>query len=128
MSLIAKGTFSVKVQPLTPVMAEGIGRFSIDKEIEGDLVATTKGEMFSAGNPKAGFAGYVAIELVTGTLHGKVGSFVLLHRATMNGAERVMDVVIAPGSGTGELEGIAGVFEIQIANRQHSYELTYRLP
>src|SRR5208337_1685429 len=66
----ARGTFTVKIQPLTPTPAEGISRFSIDKEIHGDLEATTKGEMFSAGDAKGGIAGYVAIEVVTGTLAG----------------------------------------------------------
>jgi hypothetical protein len=67
----AKGTFTVKIVPLAPAPAEGLGRFSIDKEIHGDLEATTRGEMFSGGDPKAGAAGYVAIEMVTGTLAGK---------------------------------------------------------
>jgi len=75
----AAGTFTVKMLPLTPAPAEGISRFSIDKEIHGDLEATTKGEMFSGGDPKLGVAGYVAIEVVTGTLGGRQGSFALQH-------------------------------------------------
>ena len=69
----AHGTFTVKMAPLTPGPAEGLGRFSIDKEIHGDLEATSKGEMISGGDYKLGEAGYVAIELVTGTLAGKKG-------------------------------------------------------
>src|ERR1700756_2239100 len=57
----AHGTFTVKVAPLTPAPAEGVGRFSIDKEIHGDLEATTKGEMFSGGDPKAGAAGKLCV-------------------------------------------------------------------
>jgi hypothetical protein len=124
----ARGTFTVNVQPLTPAPASGLSRFSIDKQIHGDLEATTKGEMFSGGDPKAGAAGYVAIEVVTGTLNGKNGSFVLQHTATMDGNGRKMSVVVTPGSGTGELKGINGVFDIQIANGQHSYTLEYTLP
>ena len=75
MSHHAHGTFTVKVQPLSPAPAEGLSRFSIDKQISGDLEATTKGEMFSGGDPKQGAAGYVAIEVVSGTLAGKRGSF-----------------------------------------------------
>ena len=44
---------------------------SIEKVIHGGLEATSKGEMLSAGNPKAGAAGYVAMEMVTGKLDGK---------------------------------------------------------
>jgi hypothetical protein len=124
----ARGTFTVNVKPLTPPPAEGLGRFSIDKEIHGDLEATTKGEMFSAGDPKQGAAGYVAIEVVTGTLAGKHGSFALQHTATMDKSGLKMTVIVVPGSGAGELKGIEGTFTIQIENGQHSYDLEYSLP
>ena len=124
----ARGTFTVKIAPLTPSPAEGLGRFSSDKEIHGDLEATSKGEMLSGGDLKAGAAGYVAIEMVTGTLAGKRGSFALQHFATMDENGPKMNVVIVPGSGTGELKGIAGTFAIMIAGGQHSYELEYTLP
>ncbi len=124
----AHGTFTVKMQPLTPAPAEGLMRMSIDKEIHGDLEATTKGEMISAGNPKAGQAGYVAMELVTGSLGGKTGSFALQHSATMDANGPKMHIIVAPGSGTGELTGIAGTFLITIAEGQHSYDFDYTLP
>ena len=124
----AHGTFTVSVQPLTPPPAEGLGRFSIDKQIDGDLKATTKGEMFSGGDPKQGKAGYVAIEVVTGMLNGKHGSFALQHSATMDQNGPKMTVIVVPGSGTGELKGIAGTFTIHIENGQHSYDLECTLP
>ena len=124
----AHGTFTVKVAPLTPAPAEGLGRFSIDKDIHGDLEATTKGEMFSGGDPKSGAAGYVAIEVVTGALAGKKGSFALQHSATMDTGGLKMTVLVVPGSGTGELKGIAGTFTIRIENGQHFYNLDYTLP
>ena len=123
-----KGTFTVDVHPLTPAPAEGLSRFSIDKQIHGDLEATSKGEMFSGGDPKQGVAGYVAIEVVTGTLKGKKGSFALQHTATMDQDGPRMSVITVPGSGTGELKGISGTFDIQIANGQHSYDFEYTLP
>ena len=124
----ARGTFTVNVQPLTPPPVEGLGRFSIDKQIHGDLEASSKGEMFSGGDPKQGAAGYVAIEVVTGTLAGKHGSFALQHTATMDKSGLKMTVGVVPGSGTGELKGIAGTFTINIENGQHSYDLEYTLP
>jgi hypothetical protein len=124
----AHGTFTVKVVPVTPAPAEGLARFSIDKELHGDLEATTKGEMFSGGDFKTGAAGYVAIEVVTGTLAGKKGSFALQHMATMDANGPKMNVVVVPGSGTGELKGIAGTFTIVIADGKHSYDLEYTLP
>jgi hypothetical protein len=124
----ARGAFTVDVHPLTPPPADGLGRFSINKQIHGDLEATTKGEMFTGGDPKQGTAGYVAIEVVTGTLDGKAGSFALEHLATMDASGPKMQVIVVPGSGTGELKGISGTFTIKIENGQHSYELNYMLP
>jgi Protein of unknown function (DUF3224) len=124
----AHGTFTVKIQPLTPAPAEGLSRYSIDKEIHGDLEATTKGEMFGGGDPKQGAAGYVAIEVVSGILSGKHGSFALQHLATMDKSAMKMQVVVVPGSGTGDLKDISGIFTIKIENGQHFYDFEYTLP
>ena len=124
----ACGTFTVDIVPLSPSPAEGLSRYSINKEIHGDLDATTTGEMFSAGDPRQGAAGYVAIEVVTGVLDGKHGSFALGHQGTMDGSGRRLTVVVMPGSGTGELSGISGTFAIQIVDGAHSYDLEYALP
>lgn len=125
---VANGTFEVSLQPLAPASGEGMMRWSIDKTIHGDLEATTKGEMLSAGNPKSGQAGYVAMELVTGGLSGKNGGFVLQHVAAMDTSGAKMNVTVTPGSGTGDLKGIAGVFVITVADGRHSYSFEYTLP
>ena len=124
----ANGAFTVDIHPLSPAPAEGIGRFSINKTIHGDLEATTIGEMFTGGDPKRGAAGYVAIEFVCGTLGGKYGSFALQHFATMDGKGPSMQVIVVPGSGSGELTGIEGTFTIRAENGQHSYDFDYTLP
>ena len=124
----AQGSFTVDVHPLSPAPAEGIGRYTINKTIHGDLEATTIGEMFTAGDPRQGAAGYVAIEVVTGILAGRHGSFVLQHFASMDGAGPKMEVIAAPGSGTGELKGIEGTFVIRIEDGKHFYDFDYRLP
>ena len=124
----AQGTFTVDVHPLSPSPVEGIGRFSINKTIHGDIEATSIGEMFTAGDPKKGLAGYVAIEFVTGTLSGKQGGFALQHFATMDSNGPKMQVIVVPGSGTGQLAGIEGAFTIRIENREHFYDFEYALP
>ena len=124
----ARGTFTVDIKPLTPPPAEGLGRFSIDKTISGDLEGSTKGEMFTGGDPKKGVAGYVAIEVFNGTLAGKHGGFALQHSATMDATGRKMSVIVVPGSGTGELKGISGDFNIEIVGGRHDYDLSYTLP
>lgn len=124
----AQGTFTVDIKPLMPPPAETLSRLSINKKLTGGLEGSTQGEMFSGGDPKQGVAGYVAIEVFTGTLAGKHGSFALQHMATMDRSGRKMSVIVVPGSGTGELTGISGTFTIDIANGQHSYDLLYTLP
>ncbi len=124
----AHGTFTISMKPLAPAPAEGLGRFSIDKVIHGDLEATTKGEMYSGGDYKTGAAGYVAIEVVTGTLGGKHGSFAIQQMGTMDANGPKLTAMVVPGSGTGELKGIAGTLTIDPSNGQHSYDLKYTLP
>lgn len=131
MNQIAKGTFVVKVLPL---VFEGqpdtgsLGRMSIDKQITGDLVATTVGQMLSAGTETKGSAGYVAIERVDGSLHGRKGSFTLQHSGSMNRGAPSLSVSVVPDSGTGELTGLNGDFKIIRADGKHSYEFNYTLP
>lgn len=131
MSELAKGEFVVKLLPLAfEGQPEGssIGRMSIDKTISGDLVATTKGQMLSAMTEVKGSAGYVAIEKVEGELKGKKGTFVLQHTGTMNRGSPSLSVTVVPDSGTGELVGLAGQFNIIIAAGKHTYEFVYTLP
>jgi hypothetical protein len=124
----AHGTFTITMKPLTPSPAEGLGRFSIDKVIHGDLEATTQGEMFSGGDYKLGEAGYVAIEVATGTLAGKHGSFALQQFGTMDKNGPKLTAIVVPGSGTGELKGITGTLTIHNDAGNHSYDLEYTLP
>jgi Protein of unknown function (DUF3224) len=124
----ATGKFTVEIRPLSPAPVEGIGRLSINKTIHGELEATTVGEMFTGGDLKQGTAGYVAMEFVTGTLNGKQGSFALQHFATMDQKGPSMQVIVVPGSGTGELKGIEGTFTIRVESGQHFYEFDYTLP
>ena len=131
MNQIAKGTFVVKVAPLVfegQSEAGSLGRMSIDKQISGDLVATTIGQMLSAGTETKGSAGYVAIERVEGNLHGRTGSFTLQYSGTMNRGTPNLTVSVVPDSGTGELLGLVGDFKIIRADGNHSYEFNYTLP
>jgi hypothetical protein len=121
--MTAKGPFTVKLVPLEPG-AGGIGRLSIDKVFEGDLRATSVGQMMAYQNADKTSGGYVALELVTGTLHGRKGSFMLQHSATMSAGAPDMRIIVIPGSGTGDLQGLAGNLAIEVAkDGQHGYVL-----
>jgi hypothetical protein len=127
----AVGIFDVKTTPLPPDEATtgtAIGRYFLDKHYHGDLDAASKGEMLGAGDLAKGNAGYVAIEHVTGTLQGHAGSFALQHIGTMENGSYKLSVLVVPGSGAGELTGIAGALVITIAEGKHSYAFDYTLP
>ena len=127
----AQGTFDVKTAPLAAddaTAATSIGRYSLDKVYLGDLEGASAGEMLGAGNPATGTAGYVAIEQVTGSLHGKHGSFALQHFGTMDQGKFEINVKVVPGSGTAQLAGIAGALTILIEGKNHSYSMEYTLP
>ncbi|WP_298441924.1 DUF3224 domain-containing protein [uncultured Ferrimonas sp.] len=127
----ASGTFTVSLSPLGPYAesSQGIqlGRMSIDKTFSGDLSANSKGEMLNAMAPIAGSAGYVAIELVSGVLQQKSGSFALQHYGTMAAGAQHLVVEVVPGSGVGELSGLSGIMTIRIEAGQHFYHFDYQL-
>jgi hypothetical protein len=131
MSSHATGTFEVKITPQAPdgkFEDATLGRMTIDKQIHGDLEATSKGTMLTAGTDVKGSAGYVAIERITGTLQCRTGSFVLQHTGTMNRGAFQLSITVVPDSGTGQLVGITGKFIINIAGGKHSYDFDYTLP
>jgi hypothetical protein len=132
MSLHATGPFEVKLNPQAPDENGGgaaIGRMFLDKQFHGDLEATSKGTMLAAGTgAKGSSGGYVALEIVTGTLMGRTGTFILQHAGTMTHGIPNLSVTIVPDSGTGQLTGITGTMSINIADRKHSYDLEYTLP
>jgi hypothetical protein len=111
-----------------PVEDASLGRFALDKVYHGGLDGTGRGQMLTAGSPKEGSAGYVAIERFEGKLDGREGAFALLHRGTMTPAGQTLEVTVVPGSGTGALAGISGTLEIRIEGKQHSYDFRYELP
>jgi len=123
----ASGTFEVTVSPEATDDSGVLGRMSIDKQFHGDLEAGSKGQMLTAGTSVKGSAGYVAMERVNGTLHGRSGSFVLQHSGTMTRGTPQMAVTVVPDSGTDQLVGLSGVMTIKIDQGKHSYELEYTL-
>ena len=130
MTAHATGTFDVKTIPQPQDEAAGgpFGRLFLDKRFHGDLDGTSNGQMLASGTGGGSSSGaYVALERVSGTLHGRRGSFVLQHNGTMARGVAAMTVTVVPDSGTEELTGLAGKMTIIIAGGKHSYEFEYTL-
>jgi Protein of unknown function (DUF3224) len=125
----ATGTFEVKLTPqqMSDTSDATLGRMSIEKQFHGDIEGASKGEMLHAAGSAPGSAGYVAIERISGTLHGRSGSFVLQHGGTMTRGLPHLTITVVPDSGTDQLTGLAGTCTIKIADGKHSYEFEYTL-
>lgn len=128
-TMTARGTFEVKMtpQPQDDSAGGGFDRLFGYKQFHGELEAVSKGHMLAARTAVEGSAGYVALELVTGKLNGRRGSFVLQHKGTMRKGVYNMDVTVIPDSGTDELVGIVGTMTIIIEGGKHSYDFEYTL-
>jgi len=124
----ATGPFDVTMKPQTAADA-AVGRFTLDKRYHGDLEGTAVGEMLTGMTAVPGSAGYVAIEKVTGALAGRRGSFQFQHSGTMSRGKPTLVISVIPDSGTGELTGLNGSMDIQIArDGSHTYTFHYALP
>jgi hypothetical protein len=127
----ASGEFDVTLRPAELSMRGkfgiALGRMTIDKTFRGELAATSRGEMLSVRSEAGRSAGYVAIEQVTGSLHGKSGSFVLQHYGMTERNESRLLLEIVADSGTDELAGIRGSMDISIDGGKHRYSLEYEL-
>jgi len=127
----AAGACDVTVTPLPAeagVGDESIGRMALSKRFHGDLQANALGQMLATRTPTPGSAAYVALDRVTGSLHGRAGSFSLQHSGTMDRGAPTLDIMIVPDSGTEGLAGITGRLRIRIDEGRHLYELDYELP
>jgi hypothetical protein len=128
MTTVAKGTFEVRLDPQPasgPAQAADVNRMTMDKQFRGDLEATSQGEMLAFSTDVEGSAGYVAIERVTGQLHGRSGSFVLQHNGLMTRGVGQLTITVVPDSGTGELTGLEGTMAIEIEDGVHFYRFEY---
>ncbi|NMH59359.1 DUF3224 domain-containing protein [Alteromonas ponticola] len=125
------GEFDVELNPVEPTfMADDdntVNRMTISKTYKGELSASGKGEMLSVVTPVQGSAGYVAMEIIKGSVEGKTGAFVVQHSGIMGPSGEALNIPIIPNSGSGELSGIVGSMQIKVNNGKHYYELEYGL-
>ena len=124
----ASGTFSVKLE-LQPATAQAdaavIGRRSLEKSFQGDLEASSFGEMLSVMTAVDGSMAYVALEKVNGTLAGKHGSFILQHASQMVRGQPFQAIRVVPDSATDELIGLDGEMRIDVKDGEHFYVFEY---
>lgn len=123
----AQGEFSVTMMPMESAAA-AVDSVALSKSYSGDLVGDATGLMLAIRTPVEGSAGYVAMELVTGTLDGRRGSFALQHSGILDAGSPALTITVVPDSGTGALTGLRGSLKIDIRDGKHYYCLRYTLP
>jgi hypothetical protein len=127
----ATGSFEVNLQSLSNAEVSSdvlLGRMLLTKKFTGDLAASARGQMLSAGTSTKGSAGYVAIDHVTGMLDGRSGSFLLQHSGSMQRGVPTLSIKVIPDSGTEGLAGIAGTLSINVVDGKHFYDFLYSFP
>ncbi len=119
----AVSSFTLDKKDFTPVEWEraDVMRARYEKTFTGDLSGTSIVEATLLRSHDEGPAVYVALERFTCTLHGRTGSFLLIHRAMQPGEG---NWTIAEGTGEGELAGIQGSGEITPG---HGFTLDYEI-
>ncbi|WP_199723384.1 DUF3224 domain-containing protein [Micromonospora sp. CV4] len=128
----AEGTFTLDTWDQEPYdEAEGttLAEARISKTFSGDLAGTSLTRILMCRTPMETSAAYVGFERFTGSLAGRVGSFVLHHTAGSDGDGSALAWTVVPDSGTGELRGLRGGGQIIGGpDGGHAYLLDYDLP
>ncbi len=129
MSTHAAATFEIESwdeQPYEEHDGTRLARTRLTKTFSGDVEGESAAELLMAYGSEDGSAAYVGLERVTGSVHGRSGSFVLRHSAVMERGEGKSSLDVVPDSGTGELRGLRGGARISAEpGGGHSFTLDY---
>jgi hypothetical protein len=100
---------------------------AIERKFKGDLEATGTGYiLWASTDVKSGVS--VEIERVSGTLDGRIGTFLLQSSGHWTDGVIETGVNLVPNSGTEELIGIAGNILLKDTYGDQIYEFEYTLP
>ena len=128
------GTFAVTsfeptdyVSPVTTGVP--VGHAHLVKEYSGAITGRSTAQFSYAFDDATGVGTYVAMDAFEGSVDGRSGTFAFAHTATTDGtgtARLVEQLVIVPGSGTGELAGLTGTGRIAVdEDGTHHLELDH---
>jgi hypothetical protein len=124
----AQGPEQVGDQPMIATAASS-GLAYMVKTFSGELSGRSVTWFLGSLNEQTGSGSYAALEAVEAELQGRRGTFNVIHAASTHGSDRYDEyVTIVPGSGTGELAGIAGTGTLAVdPDGTHHFDLDYSL-
>ena len=98
-----------------------LSRVHISRTFSGDLTGEGMAEILITKSEGGG--GYTGQDLITGTLNGRAGSFVIQHGGILGPDGVTNSGTIVPGTGAGELAGITGQATL-LADEEGNHTLT----
>ena len=131
MKKIAHGGFEIDEwdeKPAGITVGPKVTRASVTQTFTGDIKGsgTTEYVMAYRADKTADYSG---VQVISGTLGIRKGSFALLVRGTYDGKEAVTKWEVVRGTGKGGLKGLTGKGEFGAPmGSKGTYRLTYELP
>ncbi|WP_233580559.1 DUF3224 domain-containing protein [Streptomyces triticirhizae] len=130
------GTFSFadwQERALTPEGAEGprLAQATVTNHFSGGVEAADTVCDYAIVYTHGRAGSFTGLELLTGTVDGRTGTFVLEERGSFTEDGSVTcELTVVPGSGTGELAGLtgAGGFVYRAGTKEVPYTFGYTLP
>jgi hypothetical protein len=117
-----------QISPTTKMTKASV-EFAVKGELEG--VALVEYLMYYSDyddrDPHKSTAFYIGLTRFKGTIHGKSGSFVTEDLGKFDAGAATTKSTILPGSGTGELRGIAGSATSSATQQGSKFDLDYSL-
>jgi hypothetical protein len=111
MATSATATFQIEGWDEDEIMETDDGakvtRAKVSRSFEGDIEGAGTVEWLMAYD-EDGSATFVGIERIVGSIGGRTGTVVLRHVGAFDGQVAKADLLVVPGSGTGELRGVRG--------------------
>jgi hypothetical protein len=111
MATSATATFQIEGWDEDDIMETDDGakvtRAKVSRSFEGDIEGAGTVEWLMAYD-EDGSATFVGIERIVGSIGGRTGTVVLRHVGAFDGQVAKADLLVVPGSGTGELRGVRG--------------------
>ncbi|MEU6865741.1 DUF3224 domain-containing protein [Streptomyces sp. NPDC046876] len=134
MSISTTGRFTFadwEEQPVGPAdSTPRLARSTVVNSFTGGIEAPSTSCAYTITYTGESVGSYTGVELLSGAVDGRTGSFALEQRGTFDAGGTRCTFEVVPGSGTGELAGLSGSggFEYRHGDTSVAYVLTYALP
>ncbi|MFJ6795210.1 DUF3224 domain-containing protein [Streptomyces sp. NPDC091268] len=133
MSHPAHGRFTYSDWEEHPVGRDGafprLARAAVTNAFTGGVTAEATTCAYTIVYTGEGVGGFTGVELLSGSIEGREGTFALEERGTFDATGTDCRFEVVPGSGTGELAGLSGSGSFRAVTGEASvaYAFTYDL-